>query len=209
MKWLLLLTLGGSGAVIVFLCLLVLLVQHRVRRRNRVRPTEPDDIPLSWLVSPQPAARLHRRLVVAARVAGMVAERHRPIGRRARRRERPTIVALCDQLEAHAASIDAHLTLATRLPPARRRPVLAHLGEGVEEIERTAARLSVMSAEIHAPTVLVEHADGIAEMSRRLDALESAGATLRDIEAGVGVITPAPFGVESSDRPGIGQGRTA
>ncbi len=196
MKWFLLFTLGGTGAVIVFLCLTVLLILHRLRRRNRVRPSEPDDIPLHWLVSPQLAARHHRRLVVASRAAFVVAERHRPAGRRARRQEPPPIVALCEQLVAHAASLDAHLALAMHLPVPRRRRVITHLAGGISEIERTAARLTLMSAEITAPTVLVEHADGMAEMSLRLDALEAADVSLREIEAGAGVTSPSPFGNE-------------
>ncbi len=187
MKWVLLLTLGGTGAVIVAICAVVLLVLHRLRRRNRVRPGHADDIPLFWLVSPQSPARLHRRLVVASRATHLVAERHRPVGRRARRRDTPTIVVLCEQLESHAASIDAHLAFAARLSPRPRREVLSNLVRGVGEIERTAVRISVMSTEMRAPTVLAEHADGIAEMSGRLDALESAHASLRELEAGAGL----------------------
>ncbi len=191
MKWFLLFTLGGTGAVIVALCVILLLIQHRIRCRNRVQPHEPDDVPLFWLVSPQPAARLHRRLVVAARSAQLVAERHRPTGRRARRQAPPTIVTLCDQLVAQAASLDAHLPLAGRVPAAGRREVLGHLARGVAEVERTAARLSVMSAQIAAPTVLAEHVDGMTEMSLRLDALESAHASVREIEAGAGLTSPS------------------
>ncbi len=201
MKWFLLLTLGGSGAVIVILCVIVLLVLHRLRRRNRVRPTEPDDIPLFWLVSPQSPARLHRRLVATARAAQLVAERHRPAGRRARRQEPPTIVALCHQLEAHAASLDAHLAFAIRLSPGPRRSVLANLARGVAELERTATRISVMSAEMNAPTVLVEHADSIAEMSSRLDALESASASLRELDADAGLLSPTLLQVDAERAP--------
>jgi len=192
-KWFLLLALWGMGAVVITVCLAVFLVLHRMRRRNRVRPTEPDDVPLFWLISPQAPARLHRRLVAAARAAQLVAERHRPVGRRARRMEPPTIVVLCEQLEAHAASLDAHLAFAMRLAPAARRRVLANLAPGVSEIERTTVRISVMSAEMRAPVVLAEHVDGIAEMSTRLDALESAHATLREVEAGTGLRSPSPM----------------
>lgn len=198
MKWFLLAGLGATGAVIVALCTMVLLVQHRLRRRNRVRPAVRDDAPLFWLVSPQSAARFHRRLIVAARIAQGVAERHRPVGRRARRQDPPTIVALCEQLEAQAASLDSHLPLALHLPMARRRSVLSHLAGGVAEIERTAARLSVMSAEISAPTVLATHADGLADLGRRLDALESANDTIRQIEAGAGLASPR-FGGPARD----------
>ncbi len=187
MKWFLLLTLGGTGALVVTLCAVLLLVLHRIRRRNRVQPSQPNDVPLFWLLSPQSPARLHRRLVAAARTAQLVAERHRPVGRRARRQDTPTIVVLCEQLETHAASIDAHLAFAARLAPGPRRQVLSSLTPGVIEIERTAARISVMSTQMRAPTVLAEHVDGIAEMSGRLDALESAHASLRELEAGAGL----------------------
>ena len=51
-----------------------------------------------------------------------------------------------------------------------------------------------MSAEIRAPAVLAEHVDGIAEMSSRLDALESAGATpARDRGGGRGLRSPSPM----------------
>lgn len=192
MKWLLLLTLGGTGVAIVVLCTVVLLVLHRLHRRNRVRPTRPDDISLLWLVSPQSPARLHRRLVAATRASQSVAERHRPSGRRARRREVPTIVVLCDELEAHAASIDAHLVFAARLSPGPRRQVLAKVARDVAEIERTAVRISVMSAQMRAPVMLTEHADSIAELSTHLDALESAHATLHELEIGAGLHS-APY----------------
>ncbi|MDQ6697777.1 MAG: hypothetical protein M3Z46_10020 [Actinomycetota bacterium] len=187
MKWVLLLTLGGTGAVIVAICAVVLLVLHRLRRRNRITPSRPDDVPLFWLLSPQAPARLHRRLIAAARAAQLVAERHRPVGRRARRRPSPTIVVLCEQLEVHAAAVDAHLAFAARLAPGPRRQVLSTLAPGVAEIERTAVRISVMSAEISAPAVLAEDTDGITQMSGRLDALEAAHASLRELEAGAGL----------------------
>lgn len=192
-KWFLLLALGGTGAVIVTLCVLLLLVQHRIRRRNRVRPADAPTAPIYWLVAPQAPARLHRRLVAAARVAQAVAERHRPTGRRARRQDPPTIVSLCEQLEAHAASIDAHLPLVAHHPPARRREVLAHVNRSVKELERMAARLSVMSTEISAPTVLAGHVDTMAELRTRLDTLEAAHATFGEIESEVGITTAQPW----------------
>jgi hypothetical protein len=197
-KWFLLLALGGTGALIVTICAVLLLVLHRIRRRNRVRPTQPDDIPLFWLLSPQSPARLHRRLVAAARAAQLVAERHRPTGRRAKHRDTPTIVVLCEQLESHAASIDAHLAFAARLSPGPRREVLSNLVRGVGEIERTAARISVMSTEMRAPAVLAEHENGIAEMSGRLDALESAHASLRELEAGAGLRSDSFLDIDRS-----------
>lgn len=193
MKWFLLLTLGGTGAVIVTMCIVVLLVLHRLRRRNRVSPAQANDISLLWLVSPQSPARLHRRLVAATRSTQLVAARHRPAGRRARRSEIPTIVALCEQLEANAIALDSHLAFASRLSPSARRQVLAHLSPGVAEIERTAIRISMMSTEMRAPTVLAEHVDGINEMSNRLDALESARASLHELEAGAGLASPSLF----------------
>lgn len=203
MKWFLLLTLGGTGAVIVTLCIAVLLVLHRLRRRNRVRPAQADDIPLLWLVSPQSAARLHRRLVAATRAAQLVADRHRPAGRRGKRGRRedpPTIVVLCEQLEVQAAMIDTHLAFAVRLASRPRRQVLASLAPGVAEIERTASRIAVMSAEMRAPTVLAEHTDGIAELSNRMDALESATASLRELEAGAGLLSPSFLQVDRTER---------
>lgn len=200
-KWFLLLTLGGTGAVIVTICVLLLLVQHRLRRRNRVLPAAAGTAPMFWLVSPQSPARLHRRLVAAARVAQAVAERHRPTGRRARRQEPPTIVGLCEQLEAHAASIDSHLPLVAHHPPARRREVLRQLTRNVDELERTAARLSVMSAEISAPTVLAGHVDTMAELGTKLDTLEAAHASLREIESDVGVTTAPRWTPQPQPQP--------
>lgn len=191
MKWLLLLTLGGTGAVIVTACVVVLLVLHRLHRRNRVRPTQADEISLFWLISPQPAARLHRRLVASAHSVQVVAERHRPVGRRQRRQSPPTIVVLCEQLEAHAAALDAHLAFATRLAPGPRRQVLASLPAGVAEVERAAARIAVMSTEISTPRVLVDEVDGLDAMSTHLDSLELAHATLRELEAGAGLRPPS------------------
>lgn len=193
MKWVLLFALGGTGAVVVAMCILVLLVRHRLQRRHRVQPKVASDAPLYWILSPQAPARLHRRLVAAARAARLVAARHQPTGRRGRKLEPPTIVRLCQELEGQAQALDTHLALAGRLPARQRRLVVAQLANGVGEVERTVARLSMMSAEIAAPRALVGHLDDATDLTRQLDDLERADQELRAIEAAAGLTSSTPF----------------
>lgn len=201
MKWVLLFVLFVIGAIIVTMSTLVLFVRHRLHRLHRIEPSTSTGAPLYWLLSPQVAARLHRRLVAAGRTAQLVAERHRPSGRRARRQEPPTIVGLCADLQAQAVSLDQHLPMVGRLPASQRRSVLARLTIGVAEVERGAARLSVMSAEISAPRVLPHEDDDEVELSRRLDSLEAANQELRAIEADCGLTSMPLFGDPTERQP--------
>jgi uncharacterized membrane protein len=187
MKWVLLIFLLSLGTIIVSLCSLVLLVRARLHRRNRVEPRTATGAPLYWLVSPQAVARLHRRLVASSRTVEMVAQRHRPRGRRGVRSQPPAIVGLCEALQQQALGLDSHLAMIVHLPAGQRRQVLGQLAVGVVEVERTAARLSLMSAELEAPRVLPDDIDGMTELTQRLDGLEAAHRELSAIEAGAGL----------------------
>jgi len=175
------------GAIIVSLCSLVLLVRARLHRRHRVDPHTATGAPLTWLVSPQAGARLHRRLVASSRTVEMVAQRHRPTRRRGTKSEPPAIVGLCEALQRQALSLDGHLAMVVHLPAAQRRQVLGQLTVSVVEVERTAARLSMMSADLEAPRVLPHDIDSMTELTQRLDGLEAAHRELSAIEAGAGL----------------------
>ena len=127
-KWFLLLALWERRGVVAS-CLAVLLGLHRMRRRNRVRPTEPDDVPIVLAgLAPAPRPGCTGASSWPPGRSSMVAERHRPVGRRpGERNRRPS--SSVRQLEAHAASLDAHLAFERdwRPPPA---PVLANLAPG-------------------------------------------------------------------------------
>ncbi len=143
-----LLLLGTTGVALVATLLSVLLLVHRLRRRNRVSPAHPSPAPVGWLWSPRLAARLHRRLRAAVAVARMVARRH------AGDPYPPRTVGLAGELEREAVAVDHHLALLGRLPVAERRRPLAQVIADVGRIERVASRLSMLEVQAATPARL-------------------------------------------------------
>jgi hypothetical protein len=131
-----------------------------VRRWHRVNPHLPTLAPRSWLWSPFPAARLHRRL----RRCVVTVDQALPRGRRSRRTW-PALTQAADQLARHAADVDAHVVEGHHA-----RNVHAVTWE-VDEVERLAARLLSLGR-------MWEHDDFATRRAQdlrdRIDALEQA-----------------------------------
>jgi hypothetical protein len=149
------------------MALSVALLMRALIRANRVAPGRHSAAPLTWLVSPRLAARLHRRLrravAVSAFATGTVAPAAVPL------RE------VAAGLAGRAVSLDDWLVAADGLHPVARRPRLAQLTAEVREIETGAARLHNISGDWRRS---LDHATvGIAplpDLHERLDAVEAA-----------------------------------
>ncbi len=174
------------GALIVVLVLVlvvgggtiatVALLLHALSVRNRVVAGRPSPAPLTWLVSVELPARLHRRLRLAA---GLV---------RAAGGGDGDDLGLADvrrQLEDRAVELDHQLVLAARAPKATRRRMLRELQAEIAELERLAER-SVRMARAWRGAAPSER--GLASVRERLELLEAA---LHELD-GVDVTTFAP-----------------
>jgi hypothetical protein len=196
-RWFLVSLLGIVGTLIVLACIVVLLVRHRISRRNRVDPKVATAAPATWLADPRTAARLHRRLVRAGRTAGAVAGDHRANGRFRRTSEQPPIVDAALALRAHAVRLDHEVTRAALLAPGPRRTALARVATAVDELETASTELVVLSAEILAPPVLATEADHAIDLAGQIRRLAEAHRALLDLDAANGLVPeppPAPMG---------------
>ncbi len=183
----LLVLLGAAGLTLAAAVLAVALFVHRLRRRNRVSPTQPSPAPVGWLWSPRVAARLHRRLRAAVAVARMIAMRH------AADPDRPRTAELAAELEREAVAVDHHLALVGRLPAGQRKAMLARVVSDVHRIERVASRLSMLEVDAAAPARLASAPSAIEALSEELDRLEAARRELQAAEAQVGLRSdPSP-----------------
>jgi hypothetical protein len=165
---------GGCIAVVA-------LVVHTLHARNRVRPDRRSQAPLTWLVAPELAPRLHRRLRTAvmlldAAVGLVVAPAGSPAADLG-------LVDVAAQLRDRAAELDDQLVLASRAPKSGRRRMLRELQSEVAELERLAERTVRMS---RAWRGAAPSERGLAEVRERLELLEGA---LRELD-GVEVHTP-------------------
>lgn len=151
---------GGATA-------LVALLLHALTVRNRVAPDRPTRAPLSWLVAPDLAARLHRRLRAAIAMASVV---------RLGTAHDLGLVDVVDQLDHRALDLDDQLVLASHAPKPTRRRMLRELQSEVAELERLAERTVRMA---RAWTGARPSERGLAEVRERLDALEAA---LRELD---------------------------
>lgn len=145
-------------------------VLHALVVRNRVAPAHRSPASLTWLVSPGPAARLHRRLRTA--MAGVHTAASNP------RAQGLGLVELVGELRGRALELDAQLVLASRSPQPTRRQMLRELQGEVVEVEQLAGRvirLSRMPAGPDAPA-------GLAAVRERLELLESALGELDGVE---------------------------
>ena len=196
MKWALLFALGGTGAVLVGLCIAFLLLRSRVRRIHHVDPSSPTDAPLTWLVDPRLAARQHRRLAKVGRTAAAVADDHRPQARRFRKTgEPPRMVEVAAQLRARAVQLDRQLCRLHLLAPAARRAPLAELGAAIDELEAAAARLVGVSAQVLAPPDLAAEEAAVLDVAGQIERLADAHRALEELDGEAGLATrpvPAP-----------------
>jgi hypothetical protein len=171
------------GVPILWMTTVVWLTWRRVRRRNEVVTAHPTRPPLRWLASPEPCARLHRRLRDALRLL-----RELVPSKRRRALELAPLETLAAELEAHAVSLDRDLIVASRLRGepgvALRRAAAAR----IDEIERAVARVAMAATRSGRPEA-DPVADTVRDVTARLDALDAAWAEIDRIEREVG----APF----------------
>jgi hypothetical protein len=190
-EWFAVGALGVVFSTLVVLCLLALLVRHRVHVRHRVDPKVATAAPTSWLADPRTPARLHRRLAKVGRTAGAVAADHRLPAKRWRTVEQPPMVDLAERLRAQAVGIDHELTRVAMLSPAIRRPALAAIQRSVMELEHAAARLVGLSAEVLTPPVLATEQADLFDVAGQIERLEQAHRELLALDQGNG-LTPRP-----------------
>jgi hypothetical protein len=187
-RWFLLWLLSTAGVLIVAACAALLLVRHRLDRRNRVHPEVPTDAPLTWLVDPRSPARLHRRLTGVGRSATLVADHHRIPRRRLRRPpEQPHLVDVAEDLAAQAARLDHEVARIARLAPGARREPLAALHGRVAALEQAALRLGEISVEVRTPRTLAAHDAALIDIAGQLERLAEAHAALAAIDEDAGL----------------------
>lgn len=168
---LLLVVLVVVGACVAAVALLL----HALAVRNRVAAGRPSPAPLSWLVAPELAARLHRRLRTAVTlVVSAVDARSSDLG----------LDDVAAQLRDRAVELDDQLVLASRSPKGARRRMLRELQSEVAELERLAERTVRMS---RAWRGTAPSERGLAAVRERLELLE---ASLRELD-GVEVVRRA------------------
>lgn len=189
MKWFLLWALGGTGVLVVALCLTVLFLRGRIRRHHRVDRKVETGAPLRWMVDPRSPARLHRRLAKIGTTVEAVITDHQARRRLAslgRRAEPSPLAATATDLKAQAVAMDRHLAKVVSLSSGSRRGALDEISRQVAQLEVAATRLAALSARSLTPSTLQHHLDDdaagqverLAEAQRELDALD-AGAGLR------------------------------
>ena len=197
MNWLALTLLAITVITICAWSAAFLLVRGRIRRRHRVDPTVATSAPTSWLVDPRAPARLHRRIAKAGQVAGTVIDEHRPTGRRARKAEPPTIVALATDLRGHAVALDQRLARAAVLAPQARRAHVAAIAGEVASLETAAAALVQLDLDLRRPVRLPTDPEPAVDLEERTARLAAALRELDELDASAGL------------RPGVAAPRLA
>lgn len=176
---LLLVVLVALGVVAGVCVATVVAVVHALVVRNRVVPARRSSAPLSWLVSPAGAARLHRRLRAAMAAAHTALANPRTLGL--------GLVEVVGQLRERALELDDQLVLAARAPLATRSRMLHELRGEVLEVEELAVRVIRLSRDA-GPDARV----GLAAVRERIELLESALGELDGLEVRLPA-TPAPL----------------
>lgn len=170
----------------------------RLRRRNRLHPCLSTAAPLTWLGSPNRAARLHRRLRASVVTSGWEGRR------RARRRRLPAdagderLQELAGELAGEAVTLDAALVAAALAPRPARRHVLDTIEPSVVRLERVAGRLAALR--INGSRRVLTDPAALDALEDQLDALEAARLEVDGLEAMLRV-PGDPFGARRLDRP--------
>jgi hypothetical protein len=143
----------------------------------RMRAIAPG-VPRRWRSSQSVAARLCRRLHRAVDTADASV-------RQARRRGMPVawFETVLRDLQGCATAIDHRLVAAAELPLSARHRALLALRYRIVEVEKAAARVVTMAAEVGQPDVEEVRAS-VRGVHQRLDRLEDARRELRDFGAG-------------------------
>jgi hypothetical protein len=174
---------GAVGLTATASFLLALAVRA-LFRRNRVDPRVRTNAPLGWLWSYRQAARLHRRLCrlsASARLSLTAGAASRPPW--------PALTDLGHELSRRACEIDGQLVVANRAPAAMRLRLLRDLAADVGEAEAVTERLvrttrAWRSSDLAAPS--------LAELRRRLDALDEALGEIVRLETAAGLSPSVP-----------------
>lgn len=196
MKWFLLWALGGTGVLIVAMCLAFLFLRGRIRQRHRVDRRTATGAPITWMVDPRGPARLHRRLARIGTTADAVIADHqsqraiRTLGRRA---EPSPLSATATDLKARAVEADRQLARIAVLAPSARRGPLNEIERLVGELEAAATRLAATSAASLTPSSLQHQVDDdvAAQVARLADAQRELDAL--DADAGLRPAAPNPL----------------
>ena len=154
-----------------------LIALWRLRRRNRLHPKWPTMAPLSWLVHPGLAPRLHRRLRAAVATA-----HHRPPGRGRHKIPSSSVDELTLELLHEATALDEQIVLAGRAPRSIRRQLLAVTAPQVTKLEAIAGRLAVLVSASARPGG-APAASALQALEDRLDAIEVSRQEIADLEA--------------------------
>ncbi len=171
------------GMIALAVCVTAWSAWRWLRRRNEVSVAHPTRPPLRWLVSPEPCARLHRRLATA-----VIVVRHAvPSTRRRRRREKEPVAALAADIETRAVALDHDLMIVVHLRGDSSRAVRQRIATQVDMIERIAHRLAITSSRSGdaAPTI-----EAVRRITEYLDALDAARAEIAQIERDAGLVLP-------------------
>lgn len=174
MEWLVALA-GAMTVLLLGWLTTVLVVYWALRRSNRVDPSVRGTAPLTWLVSPGSAARLHRRVRGAVQLA-----RHSGGGPRGRQPE------LVRELARQAVALDRDLVVAAAFPRPHRRARLAALAAATSSIEASAVRLVDLAAASAVPVRSPGEAsepDGLHRLAEQIDHLAGAHDELRRLDA--------------------------
>lgn len=154
LAWLVVLSAGGFG---LFVVTPFLITRRALRRRNRVGREGPP-APAHWVLVPDRAARLHRRLVRLCQLT-------RPV------KGRPTGPALL--VEQEAVAIDRELVVSVGSRGGRRSELLDGLEARIDRLESIVVRLG----RVERPATLeltARSADPLAELEDRIRSLEGA-----------------------------------
>jgi hypothetical protein len=201
-KWALLFALGGSGALLVGLCIVALFVRHRLHRIHRVHYSVATDAPITWLIDPRLPARHHRRLTKVGHTADAVAGDHRPVARRFRRPgDPPPIVGVAEDLRDQAVALDHRLARLAILAPQARREPLESMGRSIDELERAAARLVALSSEVRTPRVLEADDPTLIDVAGQIERLAEAHQALVDLDAQAGLVPQPVPGQQPVQQP--------
>lgn len=150
----------------------VIALVHSLVVRNRVVPGRRSPAPLSWLVAPGHAPRLHRRLASAVTMAGAAAlPGASDLG----------LVEVVDQLRDRAVELDEQLVIADRAAKPARRRMLRELQSEVAELERLAERTVRMSRAWQGSGPSER---GLGAVRERLELLEAALRELDGVDVG-------------------------
>ena len=144
------------------------LVAWRLQRRHR-------GVPRGWSTAQSEAADLHRRIHRSVdetrRTVARIGARGAPVDH---------LMALADDLDTEALTIDRELVTASRLPDGARHKALLELKWRIMASEKLARRVRGVAADVSSPSFDATD-DGLRRLEERLDALDEARREVREL----------------------------